>query len=32
MSRNTLYVKCVFLVVVLSTLAMVLGSEPWGPN
>jgi hypothetical protein len=32
MSRNTLYAKFVLLVVVLSTLAMFLGSEPWGPN
>jgi hypothetical protein len=32
MSRNTLYVRFVLLVIVLGTLASVLGSEPWGPN
>ncbi len=32
MSRNALYVKLVFIVLVLSTIALVLGEEPWGPN
>ena len=32
MSRTALYSKFVLLVVVLGTLASVLGSEPWGPN
>ena len=32
MSRNTLYAKFVLLVLVLGTLVMFLGSEPWGPN
>jgi len=32
MSRNTLYVRLVLLMLVLGTLAMFLGSEPWGPN
>jgi hypothetical protein len=32
MTRQTLIVKLVLLLVVLSTLAVVLGSEPWGPN
>jgi hypothetical protein len=32
MSRNALYAKFVLLVLVLGTLAMFLGSEPWGPN
>ena len=31
MSRNTLYVRLVLVVLVLSMLAAVLGSEPWGP-
>jgi hypothetical protein len=30
--RNTLFVKFVLLMVVLSAVAIVLGSEPWGPN
>jgi hypothetical protein len=32
MSRNALYVKLVFIVLVLSMVALVLGEEPWGPN
>jgi hypothetical protein len=32
MSRSTLLVKLVLLMLVLGTLASVLGSEPWGPN
>ena len=32
MSRSSFYAKFVLLVLVLGTLAMFLGSEPWGPN
>jgi hypothetical protein len=32
MSRTTLYARLVLLVLVLSAIAMTLGSEPWGPN
>lgn len=32
MSRTTLYTRLVLIVLVLSTVAMFLGSEPWGPN
>lgn len=32
MSRNAMYAKFVLLVLVLSTVAVFLGSEPWGPN
>jgi hypothetical protein len=32
MSRSTLRAKLVLLMLVLGTLASVLGSEPWGPN
>jgi hypothetical protein len=32
MSRTTLYARLVLLVLALSAIAMVLGSEPWGPN
>ena len=32
MSRSTFSSKFVLLVLVLGTLAMFLGSEPWGPN
>jgi hypothetical protein len=32
MSRTTLYARFVLLVVVLGTVAMFLGAEPWGPN
>jgi len=31
-SRYSLYAKLVMAVLVLSALAMVLGSEPWGPG
>jgi hypothetical protein len=31
MSRNTLYVRLVLVVLVLGTLAMFVGIEPWGP-
>jgi hypothetical protein len=30
--RGTLTTKFVLLVLVLGTLAVFLGSEPWGPN
>jgi hypothetical protein len=30
--RGTLYTRFVLLVLVLGTLAVFLGSEPWGPN
>jgi len=29
--RNTLYLKLFVILVVLSSLALMLGSEPWGP-
>jgi len=29
--RNTLYLKFVVVMVVLASLALMLGSEPWGP-
>jgi hypothetical protein len=32
MSRTTLYARLVLLVLVLSTVAVFLGIEPWGPN
>jgi hypothetical protein len=32
MSRTALTTKLILLLLVLSTLAMILGSEPWGPN
>jgi hypothetical protein len=32
MSGKAMYVKFVLLVLVLASLAMVLGTEPWGPN
>jgi hypothetical protein len=32
MSGKSLYVKFVLVVLVLSALASVLGTEPWGPN
>jgi hypothetical protein len=32
MSRNALYARFVLLVIVLSTVALCLGAEPWGPN
>jgi hypothetical protein len=31
-SRYSLYAKLVMAVLVLTMLAMVLGSEPWGPG
>jgi hypothetical protein len=31
-SRSALTAKLVLLVLVLGTVAMFLGSEPWGPN
>jgi hypothetical protein len=31
MSRNTLQARLVLIVLVLGTLAMFLGIEPWGP-
>jgi hypothetical protein len=32
MSRSALTVKLVLLVLVLASLAIALGTEPWGPN
>jgi hypothetical protein len=32
MPRYALYVRFVMVLVVLTTLAMLLGNEPWGPN
>jgi len=32
MFRNALYVKFVLLMLVLGTLALALGTDPWGPN
>ena len=32
MSRSAFYSKLILLVLVLGTVAMLLGSEPWGPN
>jgi len=32
MSRSTLYTRLVLLLVVLGSLAIVLGGDPWGPN
>ena len=32
MSGKALYVKFVLLLLVLGTLALTLGTEPWGPN
>ena len=32
MLRYSLYAKLVMAVLVLTALAMVLGSEPWGPK
>jgi hypothetical protein len=29
--RNTLYLKFFVVLVVLAALALMLGSEPWGP-
>jgi hypothetical protein len=30
--RNTFYVKFVMLALVLGTLALLLGGDPWGPD
>ena len=32
MSRSAFYSKLILLVLVLGTVAMFLGSQPWGPN
>jgi hypothetical protein len=32
MSRNALYFRFVLLMLVLGTLTMFLGSDPWGPG
>jgi hypothetical protein len=32
MSGKALYVKFVLLALVLTSLAIALGTEPWGPN
>ena len=32
MSQSGFYSKLIVLVLVLGTVAMFLGSEPWGPN
>jgi hypothetical protein len=32
MSRNTLYLRLWLLLALLATVAMFLGSEPWGPT
>ena len=32
MSGKALYVRFVLLMVVLGTIALALGSDPWGPN
>ena len=32
MSRSSMYAKFVLLVLVLGTVAVFLGAEPWGPN
>ena len=32
MTRHALAVKLVLLMLVLATLALALGNEPWGPN
>jgi hypothetical protein len=32
MSRYSLYLRLVMLLVVMATLAVALGNEPWGPN
>ena len=31
MLRNTLYLKFFVILVVLASLALMLGTEPWGP-
>ena len=32
MSRQTLYVRLMLVLVVLASLAIALGNEPWGPR
>jgi hypothetical protein len=32
MSGKSLYVKLVLLMLVLGSLSLVLGGDPWGPN
>jgi hypothetical protein len=32
MSRQTLYVRLMLVLVVLASLAIVLGNDPWGPR
>jgi hypothetical protein len=32
MLRKALYVKFVLLMLALGTLALTLGTDPWGPN
>jgi hypothetical protein len=32
MTRHALTVKLVLLMLVLASLALALGNEPWGPN
>ena len=32
MSRNALYCRFVLLMLVLGTVAMFMGSDPWGPG
>jgi hypothetical protein len=32
MLRNTMYVKFVLPMLVLGTLAVLVGGDPWGPN
>jgi hypothetical protein len=32
MSRSAMYTKFVLLMLVVGTVALFLGAEPWGPN
>jgi hypothetical protein len=32
MSRNTLFIRLMLLAIVVASLAVMLGGEPWGPN
>jgi hypothetical protein len=32
MSRSAMYTKLVLLMLVVGTVALFLGAEPWGPN
>ena len=32
MLRNTMYLKFFVILVVLASLALMLGTEPWGPG